>query len=165
MLKAHRVELINPTVSRHHGTIVKLMGDGALVEFASVVDAVQCALAIQKGMADRNAVAVDDGRIDFRIGVHLGDVIVEGEDIYGDGVNVAARLEGLSEPGGICVSRQAFDQIETKLDLAYDDLGEQRVKNIARPVHVYRIRLDGVPRRRVSGRFVRQVGTPARLHG
>jgi TolB-like protein/class 3 adenylate cyclase len=141
-LKSHRAELIDPTIAEHHGSIVKLMGDGALVEFASVVDAVKCALAIQKGMVDRNAKVAGERRIDFRIGVHLGDVIVEGDDIYGDGVNIAARLEGLSPPGGICISRQAFDQIETKLDVAYEDLGNQRVKNIARPVHVYRIRLN-----------------------
>jgi TolB-like protein/class 3 adenylate cyclase len=147
MLMAHREELINPRISRHHGTIVKLMGDGALVEFASVVDAVECALAIQSGMAERNAEANDERRIDLRIGVHLGDVIVEGADIYGDGVNVAARLEGVSEPGGICISQQVFDQIETKLNLTYDDLGDQHVKNIARPVHVYRIRLDGAQSR------------------
>ncbi len=147
-LKGHRGELINPRIADHHGSIVKLMGDGALVEFASVVDAVECALAIQRGMAERNAEVTKERRIDLRIGVHLGDVIVEGEDIYGDGVNVAARLEGLSEPGGICISQQAFDQIETKLDLRYEDLGDQRVKNIARPVHVYRIRLDGTQSRR-----------------
>jgi TolB-like protein/class 3 adenylate cyclase len=142
-LKSHRVELINPRIADHHGNIIKLMGDGALVEFASVVDAVECALAIQKGMAERNAETTEERRIDLRIGVHLGDVMVEGEDIYGDGVNIASRLEGLSEPGGICISQQAFDQIETKLDLTYEDLGNQRVKNIARPVHAYRIRLDG----------------------
>jgi TolB-like protein/class 3 adenylate cyclase/tetratricopeptide (TPR) repeat protein len=141
-LKSHRHELINPKIADHHGSIVKLMGDGALVEFASVVDAVKCALAIQGGMVERNAGVPKERRIDLRIGVHLGDVIVEGEDIYGDGVNIAARLEGLSQPGGICISQQAFDQIETKLDLKYEDLGDQRVKNIARLVHAYRIRLD-----------------------
>src|SRR5262245_44269312 len=141
-LKGHRDELINPRIADHHGSIVKMMGDGALVEFASVVDAVECAIAIQRGMAERNAEVTKERRIDLRIGVHLGDVMVEGDDIYGDGVNVAARLEGLSEPGGICISQQAFDQIETKLHLRYEDLGDQRVKNIARPVHAYRIRLD-----------------------
>ena len=140
-LKAHREALIDPAIAEHHGRIVKLMGDGSLVEFASVVDAVACALAIQEGMAERNAEVPEERRIEFRIGVHLGDVIVEGDDLYGDGVNVAARLEGLAKPGGICISQQAFDQVETKLDLAYEDLGEQRVKNITRPVHVYRIRL------------------------
>jgi TolB-like protein/class 3 adenylate cyclase/Flp pilus assembly protein TadD len=153
-LKGHRDELINPKIADHHGNIVKLMGDGALVEFASVVDAVECALAIQRGMAERNAEVTKASRIDLRIGVHLGDVIVEEKDIYGDGVNVAARLEGLSEPGGICISRQAFDQIETKLDLRYEDLGDQRVKNLARPVHAYRIRLDSTQPRRVLFRKV-----------
>lgn len=139
-LKAHRKDLIDPTIATHNGRIVKLMGDGTLVEFASVVDAVTCAVAIQEGMAGRNAEAPNDRRLELRIGVHLGDIIVEGEDIYGDGVNLAARLEGLAEPGGICLSQQAFDQIETKLDLAYEDLGEQQVKNIRRPVRVYRVK-------------------------
>ncbi|MEE8500182.1 MAG: tetratricopeptide repeat protein, partial [Kiloniellales bacterium] len=142
-LKAHREALIDPTIAEHHGRIVKLMGDGSLVEFASVVDAVACALAIQEGMAERNAEVPEERRIEFRIGVHLGDVIVEGDDLYGDGVNVAARLEGLAEPGGVCISQQAFDQVETKLDLAYEDLGEQQVKNIARPVRTYRVRPEG----------------------
>ena len=113
-LKAHREELIDPEIAEHHGRIVKLMGDGTLVEFASVVDAVECAAAIQRGMAVRNEHEPEDRRIAFRIGVHLGDVIVEGDDIYGDGVNIAARLEGLAEPGGIFISQQAFDQVESK---------------------------------------------------
>ena len=138
-LKALREDLIDPAIAAHNGRIVKLIGDGTLVEFASVVDAVTCAVAIQEGIAGRNAEAPSDRRIELRIGVHLGDVIVEGKDIYGDGVNLAARLEGLAQPGGICVSQQAFDQIETKLDLSYEDLGEQQVKNITRPVRVYRV--------------------------
>ncbi len=142
-LKAHRAELFDPEVAEHRGRIVKLMGDGALVEFASVVDAVECATAIQRGMAARNESARADQRIDFRIGVHLGDVIVEGDDIYGDGVIIAARLESLAEPGGITISRQAFDQVETKLRFGYRDLGERRVKNIAKPVHVYKVTLEG----------------------
>ena len=142
-LMSHRKDLIDPQIAEHHGRIVKLMGDGALVEFASVVNAVTCALAIQKGIASRNDGVAEERRLAFRIGVHLGDVIVEGDDIYGDGVNVAARLEGLAKPGGICISQQAFDQVETKLDLAYEDLGEQRVKNIARPVRTYRVRPGG----------------------
>ena len=142
-LKAHRAALIDPEIAEHHGRLVKLMGDGALVEFASVVDAVACAVAIQEGMAARNEEVPEDRRIVFRIGVHLGDVMVEGDDLYGDGVNVAARLEGLAAPGGVCISQQAFDQVETKLDLAYEDLGEQQVKNIARPVRTYRVRRDG----------------------
>ncbi len=142
-LKAHRQELIDPEIAEHHGRLFKLMGDGALVEFASVVDAVACAVAIQDGMAARNEEVPEDRRIAFRIGVHLGDVMVEGDDLYGDGVNVAARLEGLAAPGGICISQQAFDQIETKLDLAYEDMGAQQVKNISRPVRAYRVRRGG----------------------
>ena len=142
-LKAHRAELIDPEIARHHGHLVKLMGDGALIEFASVVDAVECAVDIQRGMAQRNVDVPEDRRITFRVGVHLGDIIVEGDDIYGDGVNIAARLEGLAEPGGVCLSQQAFDQVETKLALGYRDLGAQQVKNIARPVHVYQVDLDG----------------------
>jgi len=142
-LKVHRQELIDPEIAEHRGRLFKLMGDGALVEFASVVDAVTCAVAIQDGMAARNRDLAEDRRIEFRIGVHLGDVMVEDDDLYGDGVNVAARLEGLAEPGGICISQQAYDQIETKLDLAYEDLGEQQVKNIARPLHSYRVRRAG----------------------
>jgi adenylate cyclase len=138
-LKAHRSELIDPTVSEHHGRTIKLMGDGALVEFASVVDAVTCAVAIQTGLAERNTGVPEDRRIVMRVGVHLGDVIVEGEDIYGDGVNVASRLEGLAEPGGICLSQQAYDQIEAKLDVSCQYLGERQVKNIVRPVRVYRV--------------------------
>ncbi len=141
-LKSHRKELIDPAITGHRGRVVKLMGDGALVEFASVVDAVACAVAIQQGMAARNGEVAWDRRITFRIGVHLGDVIVDDDDLYGDGVNVAARLESLAEPGGICLSRQAFDQVETKLDIAYEDLGEKHVKNIARAVRCYRVVLD-----------------------
>jgi class 3 adenylate cyclase len=141
-LKSHREELIDPEIAEHHGRIVKLMGDGALVEFASVVDAVACAVVIQEGMIGRNQGLPEDRRIEFRIGVHLGDVMVEDDDLYGDGVNVAARLEGLAEPGGVCISQQSFDQVETKLDLAYEDLGQQQVKNIARPIRAYRIAED-----------------------
>jgi TolB-like protein/class 3 adenylate cyclase len=145
-LKSHRKELIDSKVAEHNGRIVKLMGDGALVEFGSVVDAVTCALAIQNGMAVRNENVTDDRRIVLRIGVHLGDVMVEEDDLYGDGVNVAARLEGLAEPGGICISQQVLDHVETKLDLAYEDMGEQQVKNIARPIHAYRIQREGAAR-------------------
>ena len=142
VLKAHRAELIDPTIAEHHGRTVKLMGDGALVEFASVVDAVQCAVHIQRAMAERNAGVPDERRIAFRIGINLGDIIVEGDDIYGDGVNVAARLEGLADPGGICISRAARDQVRDKLDVALDDMGEVNVKNIARPIRAFRVVLD-----------------------
>jgi adenylate cyclase len=141
-LKAHRRELIDPEIAAHHGRIVKLMGDGALVEFASVVDAVQCAAEIQRGMVKRNAAIAPEHRIDFRVGINLGDVIVEGDDIYGDGVNVAARLETLAEPGGICISDVVQRSVQGKVELGFDDLGEQRVKNIAEPVRAYRVRMD-----------------------
>ena len=136
-LKAHRSEVFDPETARRGGRIVKLIGDGALVEFPSVVDAVECALAIQRAQAERGDSIV------LRVGINLGDVIIDGDDIYGDGVNVAARLEGLSEPGGICVSLGVRDQVRDKLDLVFEDAGEQQLKNIARPVRIYRVRLDG----------------------
>ena len=151
-LKAHRKELIDPLVAEHRGRIVKLMGDGALVEFASVVDAVACAVAIQEGMAEREADVPEAERIRFRIGVNLGDVIVEGEDIYGDGVNVAARLEQLAEPGGIVVSGTAFDHLRGELGRSFASLGEQRLKNIERPVRAYRMVLGGDAGRRSGPR-------------
>ncbi len=138
-LKAHRAEFMDPTVAAHGGRIVKLMGDGALIEFASIVAAVDCAAAIQRGMAERNAGERDDRRIAFRIGVNLGDVIVDGDDIYGDGVNVAARLQELADPGGVCVSGDAYRQVKGKTDTRFEDLGEREVKNIAEPVQVYRL--------------------------
>jgi adenylate cyclase len=136
-LKSHRREMVDPKIAEHHGCIVKTTGDGMLVEFASVVDAVRCAAEIQRGMLDREREVTDDRRIRFRIGVNLGDIIVDGDDIFGDGVNLAARLEALAEPGGICVSRTVRDQIRDKLPYRLDDLGEQTVKNIARPVRAY----------------------------
>jgi YD repeat-containing protein len=140
-LKATRERLIDPKIRAHGGRIVKLMGDGALVEFSSVVDAVGCAFEIQRTVADCNAELPAAKRLEFRIGVNLGDVIVEGDDIYGDGVNVAARLEKLADPGGVLISGAAFDQVESKLDNEFDFLGEQRVKNIEKPIRVYRVRL------------------------
>src|SRR5689334_13620937 len=142
-LKAHLQELIEPKIAGHRGRIVKNAGDGFLAEFASVVDAVRCAVEIQQGMADRNAGTPPEARIEFRVGINLGDVIAEGEDIFGDGVNVAARLEALAEPGGICISRVVRDQVRDRLDFAFDEMGEQQVKNIARPVRVYRVRDAG----------------------
>jgi adenylate cyclase len=142
LLKAIRAELIDPKISVNRGRIVKTTGDGLLVEFGSVVDALRCATEWQRGMADRNALLPDATRIEFRIGINVGDVVVEGDDIFGDGVNVAARLEGLAEPGGICVSARVQEDAAGRLDLAFDDLGEQDLKNIARPVRVYRVRLD-----------------------
>ncbi len=141
-LTAHLTELIEPCIAEHSGRVVKTTGDGLLAEFTSVVDAVKCAVAFQEGMADRNTDTPEDRRIEFRIGVNLGDVIVQEDDVYGDGVNVAARLEGLAEPSGIYISGTVFDQIGTKLELAIDDLGPQSVKNIAEPIRTYRVRID-----------------------
>ena len=142
-LKAHRSELIDPLLSEHRGRLVKLMGDGALCEFASAVDAVECAAGIQGGMAEREAAVPEGERIRFRIGINLGDVIVAGEDIYGDGVNVAARLEQLAEPGGVVVSGTTFDHLRGGLGRTFAPLGEQRLKNIERPVRAYRMVLGG----------------------
>ena len=138
-LKALRSELVQPKIAERKGRVVKLMGDGLLAEFPSVVEAVQCAVDIQQSMAGREPTLPDERRIRLRIGVNLGDIIVEGSDIYGDGVNVAARLEGIAEPGGICISGQAFDAVEGKLDFAFEDIGPQQVKNIAKPVRAYRL--------------------------
>ena len=136
-LKAHRRALLDPTVAAHHGRIVKTTGDGALVEFASVVDAVGCAVVMQRGMLTRNASVAENQRIVFRIGINVGDIIFDGDDIFGDGVNIAARLEAICEPGGICISRAANDQIRDKLSFAFADLGEQTVKNISRAVGIF----------------------------
>src|SRR5215468_8461629 len=139
-LRALFREGIDPKINEHRGRIVKSTGDGILVEFASVIDAVRCAVAMQQEMAERNTGVAADRRIEFRVGVHQGDIIVEDADIFGDGVNVAARLEGLAEPGGICVSARVQEDVAGRLDLAFEDMGEQQVKNIARPVRVYRVR-------------------------
>jgi TolB-like protein/class 3 adenylate cyclase/tetratricopeptide (TPR) repeat protein len=144
-LKGHLGELINPKIAEHRGRIVKNTGDGFLAEFASVVDAVRCAVEVQRGMTEREPEVPEEQRIRFRIGINLGDVIVEEDDIFGDGVNVAARLEGLAEPGGICVSRVVRDQIRDKLPFSFEDWGEQSVKNIARPVRVYMLRPEVTP--------------------
>ena len=144
--KAHRMELIDPKVAEHHGRIVKTTGDGMLVEFASVVDAVECAVAIQCAMAAREADVPEAKRIRYRVGVNLGDIVIDADDIFGDGVNVAARLEASAEPGGISVSDVVYQSIEGKLDLAFDDLGAQTFKNITKPVHVWRWRMtDSAP--------------------
>src|SRR6266853_343572 len=143
-LKAHLRQLDDPKIEEHRGHIVKNTGDGVLAEFASVVDAMRCAAEVQRGMIDREPEATDDRQIRFRIGINLGDVIAEGGDIFGDGVNVAARLEALAEPGGICVSGVVRDQIRDKLPYPLEDRGEQNVKNIARPVRVYALRPEAV---------------------
>src|ERR1700736_2333620 len=148
-LTKHFRELVDPKIKQHRGRTVKNTGDGFLAEFASVVDAVRCGSELQRGMADRNANIPEDKRITFRIGINLGDVIVEEHDIFGDGVNVAARLEALAEPGGICVTGMVHDHIRDKLAYPFDDMGEQRVKNIARPVRIYELRpeaIAGLPR-------------------
>jgi adenylate cyclase len=136
-LQAHRRELIDPKIAAHHGRIVKTTGDGLLVEFPSAVEAVACAIAVQQGTESRNAGVADDKRLTFRVGINVGDIISEGGDIFGDGVNVAARLESLCEAGGLCISRAVRDQVRDKLPVAFDDLGEQQVKNIARPVRAF----------------------------
>jgi class 3 adenylate cyclase/pimeloyl-ACP methyl ester carboxylesterase len=136
-LKAHRRELVDPAIAGHSGRIVKTTGDGMLVEFGSVVDAVGCALAVQRGMMSRNATVPEGSRIVFRVGINVGDIIIDGDDIFGDGVNIAARLQTLCEPGGLCISRTANDQIRDKLSLAFADLGEQTVKNISRAIGVF----------------------------
>jgi adenylate cyclase len=141
-LKAIRAELIDPTIAEHNGRLVKTTGDGLLVEFSSVIDALRCATEVQAGMADRNATTPVDKRIKFRIGINVGDVVVEDSDIFGDGVNVAARLETLAEPGGICVSARVQEDSAGKLDLAFEDMGEQALKNIARPVRAYRVAME-----------------------
>jgi adenylate cyclase len=141
-LKAHREQLLEPKIAERKGRIVKLMGDGLLVEFPSAVEAVQCAVEIQHIIGERDADAPDEKQITYRIGINIGDIVVEDDDIYGDGVNMAARLEGLADPSGICVARNVFDQVKDKLDLTIEDLGKHEVKNIAEPVTVYRVVLD-----------------------
>ncbi len=141
-LRAHRKELFEPAIEKHRGRVFKLMGDGLLAEFASVVDAVECAVALQRGMRERNAAVTGDPRIDVRIGVNLGDVIIEGEDRHGEGVNIAARLQQLAAPGGICVSQTVVNHVGNKISLGFEFQGEQRVKNIAQPVKMYRVLAD-----------------------
>src|SRR5436190_7159406 len=139
LLRQRRREVIEPLLAKYDGRLVKLMGDGVLVEFASVVNAVQCAIELQQGMEARNAALPEPRRMQLRIGINLGDVIIEGDDLYGDGVNLAARLEGLAEPGGVCISETAYRHVGQKLPFAYQELGEQQVKNVAQPVRVYRV--------------------------
>jgi adenylate cyclase len=142
-LKAHRHAQLDPKIEEHQGRIVKTTGDGILAEFSSVVDALRCAIEIQRGMLERNVDVPQGRRIEFRVGINVGDIIIDGGDIYGDGVNVAARLEGLAEPGGICVSGRVQEDARGKLDIVFEDAGEQQLKNIAWPVRVYRVRLSG----------------------
>jgi DNA-binding transcriptional LysR family regulator/class 3 adenylate cyclase len=141
-LNAVRKVFVDPTIAAHRGRIVKTTGDGMLIEFASAVDAVRGAVAVQRGMADQNASVAKDQRIRFRIGIHVGDIIAEGDDIFGDGVNVAARLEGIAEPGGICISSSAYDQVRENVPVEFTDLGEQTLKNIYRPIRAYAVGLN-----------------------
>src|SRR6201997_5145613 len=139
-LRALRSDLIDPTIALHHGRVVKRTGDGILIEFRSVVDATRCAIEVQNGMVERNAELPFEGRIEFRVGVHLGDVVEEADgDLMGDGVNIAARLEGIAKPGSICASEDAYRQVKSRLDLAVTDLGATQLKNIAEPVRVYSV--------------------------
>ena len=169
--RAHRRELIDPKIAEHDGRIVKTTGDGLLLEFSSVVDAACCAVEVQRGMAERNAGIGPDKRLDVRIGINVGDIIIDGNDIFGDGVNVAARLEALAEPGGICVSRVVRDQVLDKLSFTFEDLGAQEVKNIARPVEVYRVDLGSAGTQTPTGldlhwrHVTRALGRPWRAAG
>src|SRR5271165_6059323 len=144
-LRALRSDLIDPTIAVHHGRVVKRTGDGAIVEFRSVVDAMNCAIEVQRAMVERNAGVAPDKRIEFRIGIHLGDVVEESDgDLMGDGVNIAARLQGVAKPGGICISDDAYRQVKARLDLAVTDLGPTQLKNIAEPIRVYSLQV-GAP--------------------
>src|SRR5438876_8211055 len=141
-LRGLRSDLIDPAIDAHHGRIVKRTGDGSLIEFRSVVDAVRCAIEVQNGMAERNAGLPPERRIEFRVGIHLGDVVEESDgDLMGDGVNIAARLEGVAAPGAICLSEDAYRQVKARLDLLVSDLGETKLKNIADPMRVYSLRV------------------------
>jgi adenylate cyclase len=143
-LREHLSSLVNPKIAEHRGRVVKNTGDGLLAEFNSAVDAVRCAVDIQRRMAARNAESANDARIEFRMGVNVGDIIIDGGDIFGDGVNVAARLEGLAEPGGICVSARVQEDVRGRFDITFADMGEQHLKNIAWPVRVYQVQLSAV---------------------
>src|SRR5215831_9539258 len=137
-LKAHRSGLVDPKIDEHRGPIVKSTGDGVLAEFGSVVDALRCAVEVQRGMSERNACVPEAKRVEFRIGVNVGDIIIDSGDIFGEGVNLAARLEGLAEPNGICVSGRVQEDVQGKLDIFFEDMGEQQLKNVARLIRVYR---------------------------
>jgi class 3 adenylate cyclase len=147
-LKTHRRELVDGKIAEHSGRIVKTTGDGLLIEFASAVDAVRCAIAVQQGMAERNTGVPQNKRIEFRVGVHVGDIISEGDDILGDGVNIAARLEGIADPGAVCISDDAYRQVRGKLDAPFEDKGNQQLKNIANSVRVYAIKVGRCRSRR-----------------
>ena len=141
-LKTLRKTLVDPAIASHRGRIVKTTGDGMLAEFASAVDAVRCAIEVQRGLAEQNAAAPEVRRLEYRIGIHVGDIIFDDNGIFGDGVNIAARLEGIAEPGGVCVSDDAQRQIRGKVDTAFEDMGPQNLKNIAEPMRTWRLRMD-----------------------
>jgi TolB-like protein/class 3 adenylate cyclase len=143
-LKSLRKTLVDPAIASYRGRIVKTTGDGLLVEFASAVDAVRSSAEVQRKMAGQNAALPQEQRIEYRIGIHVGDIIIDDNDIFGDGVNIAARLEGIAEPGGVCISDDAYRQIRGKVDIVFDDLGSQTLKNIAEPIRAWRVRLGGV---------------------
>src|ERR1700738_3736640 len=154
-LSSHR-KIIDSLIEQHHGRFVNSAGDSVLAEFASVIEAVNCAVDIQPGLKSENAKLLPERQMEFRIGVNLGDVMVEGDQIYGDGINVAARLESLADPGGVCISGKVHEEITSKLALGYEHLGEQTVKNIAHPVHVWRVLLNGTTPHRETRRIARR---------
>jgi len=161
-LRALRSDLIDPTISLHHGRIVKRTGDGSIIEFHSVVDAVRCAIEVQRAMVERNAGVAPDNRIAFRIGIHLGDIVEESDgDLMGDGVNIAARLEGLCEPGGVCLSEDAHRQVRDRLKENFVDLGERQLKNIARPVRAYALSAAAIAGSKDQGPRATRVRAPA----
>src|SRR5271157_6469266 len=152
-LRSLRSDLINPTIGIHNGRVVKRTGDGAIVEFRSVVEAVRCAIDVQRGLAERNVGVPDDKRIEARVGIHLGDVVEESDgDLMGDGVNIAARLEGIAKPGAICLSDDAYRQVKGRLDIAVSDLGLIELKNIAEPIHVYSLQVGAPAVMKPAGR-------------
>src|SRR5450631_1512190 len=156
-LKTFRKTLFDPGIATHRGRIVKTTGDGMLVEFASAVDAARCAVEVQREMAKQNTGVSPELRIEFRIGIHVGDIIIDDNDIFGDGVNIAARLEGIAEPGGVCISDDAYRQVRGKVEIACDDMGPQPLKNIAEPMRAWRVRLPGqTPSAAQSGSAVSQ---------
>ena len=161
-LKSVRKTLVDPAIAAHRGRLVKTTGDGMLVEFASAVDAARCAVEVQRSMAAQNADVPQDLRIEFRIGIHVGDIIIDDNDIFGDGVNIAARIEGIAEPGGVCISDDAHRQIRGKIDVAFDDIGEQNLKNIAEPMRAWHLRLAGeaAPAVRASSIQVQDLALP-----
>ena len=164
-LRALRSDLIDPTIAVHHGRIVKRTGDELLIEFRSVVDAVRCAVEVQNAMVDRNAGVSLDRRIEFRVGIHLGDVVEEADgDLMGDGVNIAARLEGIATPGAICLSEDAYRQVSGRLDMEVTDLGQIELKNIERPIRVYSLRSASPPRRSLRQSLRPPKRRPSRNH-